>query len=170
MFQVQPSVTATRELRAAALAMKAMPPKLRSDINKFTRQTMAGPWKELVESKQLTTQDKKIYAGARIKAGNPPTATAANSKRKLSGGLVPSENWKGFEFGTDDREQTITYTRKNRRNAGTHRVTRRGYRQLPSRNPRGRVVYPAFAELAPRMVSGWVQIIVRKTYEQFENR
>lgn len=161
-------MTATRELRAAALAMKAMPRELRSDINKFTRQTMAGPWKELVAAKQITTQDKRIYAGARIKAGNPPTATAATSKRKLSGGLVPAERWKGFEFGTDDREQTQTYTRKNRRNAGTHRVTRRTYRQLPARTPSGRVVYPAFAEIAPRMVSGWVQIIVRKTYEALE--
>jgi len=49
-------------------------------------------------------------------------------------------------------------------------VERRTMRGLPTRTPKGRVVYQAFADLAPRMVSLWVQIVVKKYAEAAEGR
>lgn len=117
-----------------------------------------GPvWTSLVDRYAAGSLDRRVLtAGARIAAGNPPVATAATSRRRLSGGLMPAEAWPAFEFGADRNKRT-TYRRKGAT------VTRRTRRQLPSRNPRGRVVFKAFREIAPRNVSLWVQIIV-KTY------
>lgn len=157
-------------IRAAVLALKAADRGLRSDINKATRTTMSPVWKDLITSRARTTRDKKVLAnGLRIKAGSPPAGIAASSKRKLSGGLVPAEAWQPFEFGADPNKVT-TYTRRSP-NGGTHKVTRHTTKQLPSRMGRGmkgNVVYPAVKQFVPRLVSLWVQTIVRTYYEAAE--
>lgn len=40
----------------------------------------------------------------------------------------------------------------------------------PRREPKGRVVYPAFADIAPRMVSLWVQIVVKSYHDAAEGK
>lgn len=158
---------APAQVRAAVLALKRAGRDLRSDINKATRAEMTPVWKSLVESAARTSQDTAVLAkGARIKAGNPPAGQAATSRRALSGGLKPADNWQSIEFGAD-RNKTSTYTRKSK-NGGSHQVTRHASKQLPQRIRTGRVVYPALAQIGPRLASLWVQIIVRKYAEAAE--
>jgi hypothetical protein len=169
MVRVVPSVESLREFQASVLAMRLMGKELRGEINKATRDTMNPVWRDLVAARATSQTDKVILVpGTRIAAGNPPAAVAASSSRKLSGGGTPKQLAKAREFGAVNRNAESTYARRNRKRGGTHQVTRRTQTQLPPATRSGRVVYPAFAELAPRMVSLWMQIIVRKTHEAFE--
>lgn len=158
----------TPELRAAVLAMKGVDKTVRSRISKATVGTMGPEWKSLVMGKAHTSWDKRIIVpGTRIAGGNPPTAVAANSRRKV-GRLIPSENWRGFEFGAD-RNAFSRYSRRSSKGT-VHTVERRTMRHMPPRAPKGRIVYPAFAEIAPRMVSLWVQIIVKTVHDAAEGK
>ena len=157
-----------RELQAAVLALKSVDRDLRSRINKATTATMGPEWKSLVASKAHTKWDQRIIVpGTRIAGGNPPTAVAANSRRKV-GRLIPAENWRGFEFGAD-RNAYSRYTRRSPKGK-VHQVERRTMRHMPPRSPKGRIVYPSFAEIAPRMVSLWVQLIVKNVYDAVEGK
>jgi len=159
-----------RELQAAVLGMKAMDKELRSEVNKATREQANPIWRAELAGNASTTMDQLVLVkGGRVAAGNPPRLIGAPSRRALSGGLVPDEEAKGFEFGVNDRNAEKTYTRRSR-NGGSHQVTRRTRRQMPERAPRGRVIWPAVAETMPRLVSLWTQTIVRKVYEKFEGK
>lgn len=154
-------------IRAAVLALKAADRGLRSDINKATRVVMSPVWKELITRRSRTRRDRAVLAkGVRIKAGNPPAGIAANSSRALRGGLVPGQQWQVFEFGADPGRVT-TYDRKSR-NGGTHKVTRHTTRQLPGVSRTGHVVYPSLKAFVPRLVSLWVQTIVRTYHDAAE--
>lgn len=158
---------APEALRAAVLALKAASRDLRTDINRATRETMNPVWKSLVEQRATSARDRAILGkGARIKAGNPPAGQAATSRRALRGGLSPVDNWQAIEFGAD-RERVTTYDRRSK-NGGSHTVTRHTARQLPPRIRSGRVVYPAVADIGPRLASLWVSIIVRKYHDAAE--
>lgn len=160
-----------RELQAVVLAMKAMDRGLAKEIRRATVSTMNPVWRGEVQAHARTGMDDRVIAkGARIKGGNPPEAIAASSRRALSGGLVPVEGWPAFEFGTTNRLRRTTYRRRNRKSGGTHTVTRRASRQLPARNAKGRVGYAAFAEVGPRMVALWVQLVVKKVHDALEGR
>lgn len=157
------------QLRAAVLAVKAANRDLRRLISAATRDTMNPVWRHEVGTRlDDRFSSRMLGTGVRIAAGNPPAAKAATSRRGLapSRRLIPAEAWALAEFGVADRQRRSTYTRRTR--TGSHTVTRRTRTGLPARNPRGRAVYPAFAEIGPRMVSLWVQLIVRKYHEALE--
>lgn len=161
------------ELRAAAIALKSVDRSLRSDINKATTQQGNAIWRTEVAAKTRRPLDEAILAkGARVASGNPPTAIAANSRRPIgrSRRLIPAERWPGYEFGTDNKDAYSEYQRKNRKTPGSHRVQRRTMRHLPPRYRKGRVLWPAFAESAPRVASLWTQLIVKKVMDAAEGR
>lgn len=163
------SVRDHRALEAAVLALKVMDKSLRSDINKSTKAMLDPIWKSAVATNATGSLDKLVIAkGARVKAGNPPVAVAASSRKALSGGLVPQDRWPVIEFGGTYNKVT-TYDATSRK--GTrYSITRHTARQLPARRKSGRVAYKALAEVTPRVVSLWVQMIVAKTYEAIEGR
>lgn len=166
------SVKDHRELRATVLALKAADRTLKGEINRATVEVGNRIWKPIVEAHATRPMDARMLAvGARVKGGNPPVAMAANSRRAVGSSrrLVPATQWPAWEFGTAWRDQYSRYTRKSK-GGGTHPVERRTMRGLPSRQPKGRVVYPAFAEVAPRMVSLWVQLVVRKYNDAAERK
>jgi len=165
---VAPSATSSRTFRAVALALKLIPREVRNDINRTTRAVVNPLWRDAVNSRALTTVSQKVLAkGARVAPGNPLTLIAASSRRPLSGGLVPDAQARVFEFGTNDRQKVAEYERSGRRSKA-HKVKRHTQRQLPWRNDKGRVIYQAAADVAPRITSLWVQIIVRRIYEAHE--
>jgi hypothetical protein len=138
-----------------------------NDINKATRATLSPVWQAEVASRARTSLDRRVLAqGARILAGNPPVLVAANSKRRLKGGLVPAEAWMAVEFGAN-RGAVTTYDRTSTKGTA-HKVTRHTRRQLPPINRKGRVVYQAAKSIAPRAASLWVQLVVRKFNEAVE--
>lgn len=165
-----PSVYARRELQAVVVSMKALPRDVRSAVNKGTRETMNPVWRDLVARKARTPQDRAVLVkGARIAAGNPPRAIAASSRRPLAGGLRPADNAAAFEGGARNPNKRGRWSRRTP-SGGTTTVQGWPDRQLPRHHRGGRVVYPAFRELAPRLVSLWVQTVMRKTYDALERR
>lgn len=169
------SVYDSKELQAAVLAMKAADRDLKRKINQDSRQTMNPVWQSLVSdhlSGRDAMTDRMLNNGVRIAAGNPPVAKAAQSSRAIGRNrrLIPRQDFAGWEFGVPDRNAYSRYERKNRRAAGYHWVERRTMKHLPRRHPQGRVVYPAFAEIAPRMVKLWVQTIMRTYFDAAEGK
>ena len=163
------SVEDHRALQAAVLALKAMDRTLRSDINRETKRMLDPVWKSAVAGNATSELDRVVVVkGSRVKAGNPPIAVAASSRKALSGGLVPQDRWPIIEFGgTYNKVTTYQSTSPKGRK---YSVTRHTARQLPARQRSGRVAYKALAQVTPRVVSLWVQMIVAKTYEAIEGR
>lgn len=164
---LQPSVESLKEFQAAALALKAASKELRSDISKATRATVGPIWKEEVNERagaHIMAQ-KVLTKGARVATGNPARAIAGSSRKALSGGLVPDNAGRPFEFGTTNRNATKTY--RANRNGKSFNVTRHTRRQLPPFRAKGYVVFPAWRDTAPRMVSLYTQLIMKKVYEAF---
>lgn len=155
------SVTGDDRLKAAVLALKAADRDLRRTINAATKDVIGPVWTSAVEAEASSTLDRAVVVkGVRLKPGNPPSAVAASSVKRLRGGLLPADQWHAVEFGSD-RNRVTTYQRRGRKGAA-HTVRRHTTRQLPARTAGGRVAMPAFKAVAPRAVSLWVQIIVRK--------
>lgn len=167
-----PSPASLAELRAATLALKAADKDLRRAINQTTRDQINPIWRGALAGNASTPLETALLVkGARVQAGNPARLIAANSKRPAVKGstLVPDRYGRAFEFGTKEPNKYGTYTRRSR-NGGSHQVTRRTRRQLPSFRPQGRVIFPAVAETMPRMVSLWAGLIVKKVYDAFEGK
>lgn len=160
-----------RELQAVVLAMKRLEPTVKKDISKATRDELNPLWKSLVAANASSQFEAKLLVpGTRIAAGNPPRAVAASSVRGIgkTKELKPAEHYWLAEFGGYSTDKT-TYVRSEK-DGGRHKVTRRTKTGLPKRIRKGRAVYPAFAEMAPRAVSLWTQIVIRCTHEAFEGK
>lgn len=155
------------ELRAASIALKRVDRTVRQDINAAMRQQGNAVWRDETTGRTKTSMDAAILTkGARIAAGNPPTAIAASSKRPIGRGrrLVPDRAWAAWEFGSDNKDAYSRYQRKSK-NGGTHEVARRTMRGLPPRYRKGRVLYPAVRESAPRLASLLVKLVVSKVMD-----
>jgi hypothetical protein len=167
---VQPSAKSSALYRGAALAMKAVGRETKNDINRTTRGLLNEIWRAAVSARASSKMDALVLAkGARAVPGNPAKVVAASARRPLRGGtLVPDTGARAWEFGTTQPEHESTYSRKTR--SGAAEVTRHTKRQLPDATNRGRVIYPAWADTAPRMIELWVQTIVYKASQALENK
>lgn len=171
---VQPSAKSLAEFRGAVLAMKAVGREVKNDINRTTRKELNDIWREAIRARAQaagTKMDALVLAkGARAVPGNPAKVVAASSRRALPGGsLVPDVGARAWEFGTTQPEHETDYRRKTQ-GGGSAQVRRHTKRQLPSATNQGRVVYPAWADTAPRMIALWVQTIVYKASQALENK
>jgi hypothetical protein len=166
------SVKGNDELRATALGLKLIERSVRNAVNRATRAELKPIWRSELESHKAGTRSltTRLLAGDRVSPGNPPTVYAATSRRGIGKrkALSPAEDYNLAEFGGHDTLYR-TYERRSR-NGGTHSVTRRTNTGLPPYIRKGRVVYPAAAEAAPRLASLWVQTFVRTVYEAAEGK
>lgn len=159
------NVSGVREARLAATALRAVDRDLRREINAQTRTVVNPVWRTEVRDHTRTCQDATILEkGARVATGARPRLVAASSRRALSGGLVPSEEWQAWEFGTSAKGVKTRYRRRSQ-NGGSHIVLRRTRRQVPNRNAKGRVLYPAVREVLPRVAALWSQTAVYLTFK-----
>lgn len=148
--------------------MKTARREVRNDIARAVRETMNPVWRGLVADRaKLRVEQRTLNTGVRVAAGNPPALIAAGSRRRLPGGLVPAEEWHALEFGAGNPQEFTSYRRRSR-NGGTHTVRRRTKAQFLPRNPKGYVVYPAVKEIAPRLASLFVHIVVKKFADAVE--
>lgn len=158
---------APAELRAAVLAMKRADKEIRGDISQRMRSVMGPAWKSEV-THHLTgagrMEARMLTPGVRIAAGNPPTLIAASSSRKVGNGLIPNVNAPGYEFGSHGTRVSEVTSSKGKT---FKRHTTRG---LPGYKKTGRVVYPAAANILPRVAAFWVQSIVRAFMDAAETR
>lgn len=95
------------------------------------------------------------------------------SKRPGRDPMRPSEHWASVEFGAD-RNQTNSYqSNRTSREHGRRFFdvkNRHTTRQLRRPNRRGYVVYPAAANIIPRIASLWAQTAARTIHEAFEGK
>lgn len=149
-----------RELRAAVLALAKAPAAIRKAISLDMRTTMNPVWRGEV-NQHLTgaglMEGRVLTAGVRLAAGNPPQLVAANSRRKIGhgGGLVPAEDWQGWEYGSS--KDTVSEMTSRKGNS----YTRHTKRHLPAWKKNGRVLGPTVAEILPRVCAYWAQSVVR---------
>lgn len=174
-MRIQPSAQSSPLLLGAVLALKSCGKVIRKQIADQTRGEMNTPWREAVATHAGGSRmDNRVFgAGARVAAGNPARLVAASSKRALRrgpNGFVPNTYGRALEFpGNVNQAKKSSYTRRYQGGA-SHQVKRRTLTGFPAAKRGGRVVYPAVAEVMPRMVSMWVQIIVRNIYEATEGK
>ena len=164
---IQPSARTVPLLHGLALALKAAPREIRRDIDRETRK-MTPTWRDAVSARTRTGMDAAVFGkGARVVAGNPARLVAATSRRALpgGGGFTPDAHGRALEFGANRAKESTPYSRK-----GSKTFTRHTNTGLPAPNRKGRVVYPAFAAVAPRIVSLWVQTTVRTIHKALEER
>lgn len=159
-------IEGVREMQAAVVALRAIDKDMRRDLNKGTRAVVGPVWKQAVESNATRAMDRTVLVpGTRVNVGSRPSLIAASSRKTLRGGLVPTDSWKAYEFG-GLRGKTTKY--RGRRGGRSFDVERRTKRQLPEFRKGGRVLYPAVADVAPRVFALWAQTVVRLVYKAFE--
>lgn len=143
------SVRDSAHLRATVLAVKAAPREIRTDIRRETRSIAAPQWKAALARKATTIgQTRTIVNTARITVSDQSVRVrAGGQKRKaLSHGGTPYRLNKAFEFGSNN------------------------HFQFPYHNRRGYVFYPALAQMAPHIISLWVQTAVRVIHRSLEGK
>lgn len=145
------SVRQSAHLRATVLALKSAPREIRADVRAQTRAVAAPEWRKALEQQAHTVQHTRMLVNtARIAVSDQSVRvrSAASKRKVLSGGAVPFLHARAFEFGSG-----------------------KGHgRQLPRPNRRGYVFYPALAEMAPRIISLWVQTSVRVVHNALEGK
>lgn len=150
------------ELQAAILGMRRLRSDVRKEIYAESRQKLGGLWLPALQKRiKSPLEQRVILAGARVKVGTDGfTVLAATSRRKLSNGLVPAEDWPGAEFGA--RNRVATYNRRSTLGK-VHSVTRTVNRQFGGRQRTGQIAFDAASELGTQLVALWVVAIVTKT-------
>jgi hypothetical protein len=164
------SVFGSEEIQAVLLTMRALPRDLAKELRKQTRTVVFPEWKKAVAENASSMFESRVLvqtARATVTDRNV-TLTSATVGRPLSGGLNPKTMYHAAEFGADQGQET-TYGARSRRGK-QFQVTRHTTRQLRPRKRSGYVVYPAAAEIIPRIASLWVQTIARGLHEAFERR
>jgi len=143
------SVRESAHLKATIIALQAVPKDVNLAIRTETRTVGRAAWRdELLKQSATVQQSRMLVETARVAvSGQSVTLTSASSRRKvLSGGATPAGAGKAFEFGS-------------KYGHGIPPVRRGGY-----------VVYPALADVAPRIISSWVQTTMRLAYDAMEGK
>lgn len=149
----------SRELQATILALRQAERGIRLGINKTARGRISPLWKAEINARARTSIQREVIAsGARATASDRGvTLYAATKSRPLSGGLVPSIEWAGAEFGARSRVVEVT-----QRSRGGTRYTRplTINRQFPGRQQDGMVAFDAASETGTKLVALWVHDVV----------
>lgn len=164
------SVFDSKELQATLLAIRGFDRELKKQIRTHTKRIAQPQWQKAVRDQAMTRLEHRVLVDtARVQVSDQNVMLrSAAIGRSLSGGLKPSESWAGVAFGAD-QEKTSTYSATSNKGK-RYDVTRRTRRQLRPRNKKGYVVYPAAAEMIPKIAALWVQTTVRTFHELFEKR
>lgn len=161
---MQISAFESAELQGTILALKGMDRELAAQIRKATRTITEAEWrKELAQEATTQAEERVLVATARTSVTNQNIALKSGAAaKKLEGGAAIHELTHSVEFGAD-REHRGTSTSAT----GKH-YERRTRRQFKGRQRTGYVVYPAAADIIPRIAALWVQTTVRTFHEAIE--
>lgn len=142
--------------------LSALPDDIKRTIfDASSTQLSAGWGEELSKSAPYSPGQASI-----VKSGNRVIPHSMGMTAET--GFAHPDITRQYEFGTLNREEFHTYRRRNRKNAGTHDVTRRTKRQLPTRSQTGWIAYPAAGRLGSRVFGMFLQIIVKKSHDALE--
>lgn len=143
-------VTGSREIQATILAIRGAERSIRLGINKEARGAIVPLWRAEVNARARSNMQRAIIAGGvRATASDRGVRLlAATGGKPLSGGLVPSDQWQGAEFGA--RPERVTATRKGT----TYPLWVN--RQYEARKPHGTVAMDAASKVGTKLVALWV--------------
>jgi hypothetical protein len=152
-------VEGIREVTAAATALKAVDREVRTQVNRNLRSAAGDIWNQSeVDRLTRTRMDKAVFRGTSVRARANGVSLLAATRPGIPG-LDPA----AVEFG-DPNKTYETYSRKG------GKVRRRTQQQLPGPVRKGRVVHQGFKRAIPRVVSLYVQTVVRTIYDAWEVR
>ncbi len=156
----------TREVQAAALAVRAATGALRKDMHKNVRAELGQLWRSEMQSRASSRQDEQVIVrGGRVQSrADGFVLRAGTSRRPLSGGLYPDLDWHAVEFGARNRQGEVT--RHTKRGKTTYRaMLNRGLPGRVNSHQGGRVAFDAASAVITRAVGIWVRTIV-DTYRE----
>lgn len=152
---------AAADLRAVRRAVAEAPAELERLLTATAGQQLSGAWREELAKRPASRPQRKfVLAGAEARPG------AAS----LSVTTGDGEMARIYEFGTNNRETTTTYRRRNPRTGRASFVTRRTRRQIPQRRAGGYIAYPAANALGSRVFRMWVQLAHKVTHDWMEGK
>lgn len=164
------SAYSSRQLQAIIVAGKQAPRELQKRLRTETKAVVDPVWRKAVTEHASTRLEQRVLGQtARVAVSNQNvTLKAAVVGKKLSGGLNPKTQYHAAEFGAE-QGRFNTYSARSKRG---HRfdVRRRTTNQLRPLKRTGYVVYPAAADVIPRIASLWFQTAARQLHEIFEAR
>lgn len=156
-------VEGIREVTAAATALRAVDRKVKNQTAANLRRTVPGIWTQDTITRQTRTRmDRAVFNGVRIGASSSRITLQAGTSP-----LIRDDISSAVEFG-DPAKGYTTYL--ERRNGKSVRVRRRTQNQLPPPIRKGRVVHPALRSVMPRLISLYVQTVVRTIHEAWEGK
>lgn len=164
------SVFDSKELQAILLALRGFDRELKKQIRQQTKKVAEPEWQKAVNEHASTRLEHRILAStARVQVSDQNVMLrSAHIGKSISGGLKPSEAWPAVEFGGNQSKVGKYQTRS--RKGTVYTATRHTARQLRPRNPKGYVVFPAAAQVIPRMAALWAQTLVRTFHEMTEGK
>ena len=172
---VRISVWNSRELLAVILAIRQAPREIQQQIRQQTKAITSEEWKRaMAEQASIVNAarptSRVLVQTARVSVSNQNVRlSSATVGRRLKGGLNPKTDYAGFEFGGNPQKRT-TYTATSRKGRRYTVHNRHTARQLPRRNKKGWVFYPAAAHMVPRFAALFAQTTVRAIAEAFEGK
>lgn len=147
------------ELQATILSLRRAQRDVRLDINKAARGKLSPLWKQELNARARSNLEREVIAtGARAAASDRGvTLHAATRRRPLSGGLVPSLEWAGAEFGANTRRIQVS-----QRSRGGTRYTRplTINNQFDARSSDGQVAFAAASDTGTKLVALWVDTVI----------
>jgi hypothetical protein len=165
---LQVSAYSSRELLAVLRGLRNLDRDTKKALRANLRPMVTAAWKEaLAAAANTRLEQRALVDTGRTKVSDQNVRlTSATVGRSLSGGLWPSEEFGGVEFGARPRERNVSSHRGGTRYSSTRNTTA----QLKAPNRRGHVVYPAAASVIPRVLSMFVQTFIRGIHEALEGR
>lgn len=147
------------ELQAALLGMRQAQREVKNNINREARKRIKPLWTGALDQQASTRGERAaLVKGGRVTVTDQGVRMlAATSNRKLKGGLIPSQNWHGFEFGMTPQRRTYEVRSPL---GNSYQVTKMMGRQFRRRYPKGRVGYSAAGAVGIKLVGIWVRTIV----------
>ena len=153
-----------------ARSLRAAPAGLRSAIALVTAQYMLPAWQEELNQRTPANRTQAKVLMTDPKAASFPLGfaiAAGGSTVPLSGGLIPAESARAFEFGTQYPAHTPFSQRSRKGNIydvrGKHTNA-----QMPPRSRTGWIVYPAATKIADRLIALWMQTVVREYHDRID--
>ena len=173
----------SEQLGQIAGRLEALDTELRTRIDEASQQVVQSAWQEeLAKPAGSRVQRAVILSGSQIAAvsGGLVVVSTGQGATPLSGGLVPGEYARAFEFGALDPQGHIGQARYPSRRGysgmrqGPARIQRGGtyprhtQRQMPTRSQTGWIAYPAAARLGKRLAQLLQQTVVKFTHDAID--
>lgn len=162
------SVYTSKNLQVAVTLLQGFPSALAKQTRRAIKELATPEWKEAVQTNVHTYSQQAVLANtAKVGvSGQTVTLTSATTGISKQSGVKFSEIARAEEFGAP-QGQVATYESTSSRGRKFIVHGRHSTKQLPAQS-RGWTVYPAAAEIIPRIASLLVQTVVRTFHETFE--